>query len=104
MENLLFPVDEVNKVEEGPVTCLGITFNSDTERREYFRNELRKKLPKLKSIEGFPNGEDEDIIALSDPPYYTACPNPWINDFINQWEEEKKELQAAGKRTESFEV
>ena len=104
MENLLFPVDEVNKVEEGPVTCLGITFNSDTERREYFRNELRKKLPELKSIEGFPNGEDEDIIALSDPPYYTACPNPWINDFINQWEEEKKELQAAGKRTEKFEV
>ncbi|MBE6232698.1 MAG: DNA methylase [Bacteroidales bacterium] len=104
MENLLFPVDEVNKVEEGPVTCLGITFNSDTERREYFRNELRKKLPELKNIEGFPNGEDEDIIALSDPPYYTACPNPWINDFINQWEEEKKELQAAGKRTESFEV
>lgn len=104
MENLLFPVDEVNKVEEGPVTCLGITFNSDTERREYFRNELRKKLPELKSIEGFPNGEDEDIIALSDPPYYTACPNPWINDFINQWEEEKKELQTAGKRTEEFEV
>lgn len=104
MENLLFPVDEVNKVEEGPVTCLGITFNSDTERREYFRNELRKKLPELKGIEGFPNGEEEDIIALSDPPYYTACPNPWINDFINQWEEEKKELQAAGKRTEEFEV
>lgn len=104
MENLLFPVDEVNKVEEGPVTCLGITFNSDSERREYFRNELRKKLPELKRIEGFPIGEDEDIIALSDPPYYTACPNPWINDFIKQWEEEKKELQAAGKRTEDFEV
>ena len=34
-----------------------------------------KKLPYLKSIEGFPIGEDEDIIELSDPPYYTACPN-----------------------------
>lgn len=104
MESLLFPVDEVTTVEEGPVTCLGITFNNDAERREYFRNELRKKLPELKCIEGFPIGEDEDIIALSDPPYYTACPNPWINDFINQWEEEKKELQAAGKRTDDFEV
>lgn len=104
MESLLFPVDEVTTVEEGPVTCLGITFNNDTERREYFRNELRKKLPELKCIEGFPIGEDEDIIALSDPPYYTACPNPWINDFIKQWENEKKDLQAAGKRTENFEV
>lgn len=104
MESLLFPVDEVTTDEEGPVTCLGITFNNDTERREYFRNELRKKLPELKGIEGFPIGEDEDIIALSDPPYYTACPNPWINDFIKQWEEEKKDLQTAGKRTEEFEV
>ncbi|PMY00714.1 hypothetical protein, partial [Pseudomonas sp. MPR-R5A] len=56
---------------------------------EYFREELRKKLPELKTIEGYPIGEDEDIIALSDPPYYTACPNPWINDFIEEWEKEK---------------
>ncbi len=33
-------------------------------------------------MEGFPIGEDEDILNLSDPPYYTACPNPWLNDFI----------------------
>jgi hypothetical protein len=31
---------------------------------------------------GFPIGSDEDIPALSDPPYYTACPNPFIADFI----------------------
>ncbi|MBD3821421.1 MAG: DNA methylase, partial [Thiotrichales bacterium] len=24
-----------------------------------------------------------------DPPYYTACPNPWIADFIAEWEAEK---------------
>ena len=69
-----------------PVVCLGMTFESEEARREYFREELRKKLPELKGIEGFPIGEDEDIIALSDPPYYTACPNPWINDFIGEWE------------------
>lgn len=66
------------------VVCLGLKFNNDEERRTYFRNELRKKLPQLKEIEGFPVGEDEDIIALSDPPYFTACPNPWLNDFIKQ--------------------
>ena len=34
-------------------------------------------------------GEDEDILALSDPPYYTACPNPWVGDFIKEWEAQK---------------
>ncbi|SCL81632.1 DNA methyltransferase [Sporanaerobacter sp. PP17-6a] len=42
-------------------------------------------LDKLRDIEGFPLGEDEDIIKLSAPPYYTACPNPFINDFIEEF-------------------
>lgn len=72
------------------IICLGKEFNSDEERREYYRKELRTKLPELKKIEGFPIGEDEDIINLSDPPYYTACPNPWLNEIIFNWEEQKK--------------
>lgn len=60
--------------QNGPVTVLGLTFANNDERREYFRTELRRKLPELRNIEGFPIGEDDDIIALSDPPYYTACP------------------------------
>ena len=31
-----------------------------------------------------PIGSDEDIIALSEPPYYTACPNPFIEEFIKE--------------------
>ncbi|MGG2093479.1 DNA methyltransferase [Bacillus sp. S13(2024)] len=84
-------LDEHTQADNSPVVCLGMTFENDEARREYFRNELRKKLPELKNIEGFPIGEDEDIITLSDPPYYTACPNPWINDFIEEWEREKVE-------------
>ncbi|GHT84060.1 hypothetical protein FACS1894137_06720 [Spirochaetia bacterium] len=74
-----------------PITCLGKTFVSDEERRSYFTEELRKKLADLdfRKIEGFPIGKDEDILALSDPPYYTACPNPWIADFIAEWDKEK---------------
>ena len=74
-----------------PVVCLGIEFPNDKARREYFTSELRKKLqePEFRKIEGFPIGEDDDILALSDPPYYCACPNPWIGDFIRQWESEK---------------
>ncbi len=72
---------------KGPVKCLGMTFESDEKRREYFLEKLRGKLkdPEFRKIEGFPIGEDEDILALSDPPYYTACPNPFIADFINHY-------------------
>lgn len=38
--------------------------------------------PEFRKIEGFPIGSDEDILAMSDPPYYTACPNPFMDDFI----------------------
>ncbi|MBP2242638.1 DNA modification methylase [Cytobacillus eiseniae] len=75
------------ETSKGPVTCLGFTFKNDAERREYFREELRKKLPELKKVEGFPIGEDEDILALSDPPFYTVCPNPWLDQIINNWSE-----------------
>lgn len=111
--NLLFSDDVLSEVEasslggkvkSGPVTVLGKTFASDEERRAYFREELRKKLPELKRIEGYPLGDDEDIINLSDPPYFTACPNPWLNNFVIEWEKEKKQLVAEGKRKEEKKV
>lgn len=46
---------------------------------------LEELLDSVRDIEGFPLGKDEDILALSDPPYYTACPNPYINDFIEEY-------------------
>ena len=48
------------------------------------RKLTKEDLDKVRDIEGFPIGADEDIIALSDPPYYTACPNPFIADFIKE--------------------
>lgn len=45
---------------------------------------LSELLDSIRHIEGFPIGKDEDILALSDPPYYTACPNPYLNDFIEE--------------------
>lgn len=73
-------------VKEG-VECLGMTFPNDEERRKYFLERLREKLtdPEFRKIAGFPIGSDEDILALSDPPYYTACPNPFIADFIKHY-------------------
>jgi hypothetical protein len=70
--------------ESTSIECLGMTFPNDEARRAHFTEKLREKLkdPEFRKIEGFPIGEDEDILALSDPPYYTACPNPFVSDFI----------------------
>jgi len=43
---------------------------------------LDEMLDSVRDIEGFPIGKDEDILALSDAPWYTACPNPYVNEFI----------------------
>ena len=71
----------------GPVECLGITFENDDARREYFLEKLREKLEdsEFRRIEGFPTGENEAILSLSDPPYYTACPNPFLEEFVRYY-------------------
>ncbi|MDH1847210.1 site-specific DNA-methyltransferase [Aeromonas caviae] len=88
----LFPFDSPQQDQAaGPVICLGKTFANDQARRDYFLGLLAEKLqdPEFRKIEGFPIGNDEDILNLSDPPYYTACPNPWIGDFVSEWEAQK---------------
>ena len=72
-----------------PVTCLGQTFANDDERREHFRDLLRQRLadPAFRATSGFPNGSDDDIVEMSDPPYYTACPNPFLAEIVSKWNE-----------------
>ncbi len=123
------------------VECLGMTFESEDARRQYFLERLRAGLDELhaqldgvpfttvedavarmgaiaawpmgdeerlrelaqrmaeahrqdrdkdllqlwKDEVGFPHGEIEDILALSDPPYYTACPNPFLDAFVRHY-------------------
>lgn len=71
----------------GAVECLGLTFPSDAARREHFLGLLAEKLkdPSFRKQEGFPQGSDEAILAMSNPPYYTACPNPWLVDFLKHY-------------------
>jgi DNA modification methylase len=70
-----------------PIECLGQKFQSEQARREHFLKLLAEKLKDstFRKIVGFPVGSDEDIMALSDPPYYTACPNPFFEDFIRHY-------------------
>ncbi len=134
----IFDPEEATMQDSTPVTCLGMSFENDDARREYFLSLLREGLEELhaklgdvpfttaedaeqrmKSLEkwpmgeesrlrelaermrhadsnkdllqrwkdevGFPHGAIEDILKISDPPYYTACPNPFIGDFIEYY-------------------
>lgn len=84
--------DEKIEPSRGPVECLGQTFANEEARRAHFTKLLSEKLkdPEFRKIDGFPIGTDEAILELSDPPYYTACPNPWLNDFVEYWESQKE--------------
>lgn len=77
----------------GPVTCLGRVFENDEKRRGHFRDRLREQLPEIRKMPGFPKGTDEDILALSDPPYYTACPNPFIPEIVAEWQSQRAESE-----------
>jgi len=46
---------------------------------------LGELLDSVRDIEGFPIAKDEEILAHSDAPYYTACPSPYLNDFIARY-------------------
>ena len=48
------------------------------------RKLTKADIDKVRHIEGFPIATDEDIISLSNAPYYTACPNPFIEEFIRE--------------------
>jgi len=69
---------------QGPVECLGLTFESDEARRHHFLGRLKEMLPELRQRHDFPQGDDEDVLRLSDPPWYTACPNPFLAEFVKR--------------------
>lgn len=70
--------EKIRAEKNKPVEYLGLTFPNDEERRKYFLDKLRGKLkdPEFRKIEGFPIGTDEDILALSNPPYLYCLPEP----------------------------
>lgn len=67
-----------------PVECLGQVFESDQARREHYLALLAERLkdPRFRKTSGFPKGPDKAILRMSDPPYFTACPNPFLGEFV----------------------
>ena len=69
--------------ESLPLETVGAAGNADRVVAEQTaREELRRRLPELRNQPGCPRGSDEDIVAMSHPPWYTACPNPFIADWL----------------------
>ena len=92
-ENHPDPAHQPELLPEEPAQPL--TPEQEAERQEY-RQRLKLHLqdPELRAVPGFPHGDDEAILALSDPPYYTACPNPFLGEIIEQWQQERQTWRA----------
>ena len=69
---------------------------ADDRQRTVYKERLRQHLqdPAFRAIEGFPKGDDEAILALSDPPFYTACPNPFLPEIVERWRSERTQVRA----------
>jgi predicted RNA-binding Zn-ribbon protein involved in translation (DUF1610 family) len=65
--------------------------------KEEYRSRLAEYLkdPAFHQIEGFPIGTNEDILSLSDPPYFTACPNPFLPEILERWQQERLQTRKA---------
>ena len=79
-------VERLKSIKKWPMGDDARLFSIAERMKEAHRREPNKDLLQLwKDQVGFPHGTIEDILNLSDPPYYTACPNPFINDFIKHY-------------------
>jgi hypothetical protein len=71
-------------VPDSAQKCLDKTFRNDAERLEYYRGGLRKALSssEYRHRNDFPVADDSTLIDLSNPPYFTPCPNPFLETVI----------------------
>ncbi len=75
-------VAETNQILPGAILEKSCEQRKEQENKHF--NLTKEHLDRVRHIDGFPIAKDEDIINLSDPPCYTACPNPFIEDFIKE--------------------
>src|SRR5882724_5220233 len=69
-------LEEENELHQRQeVELLGRTFPNMAALRAHFLKQLRDRLedPQFRETPRFPVGTIDDIVALSDPPLYTAC-------------------------------
>ena len=64
---------------------------SAREVAESTRKDLRDRLDEIRRMPGCPQGSDDAIVAMSYPPAYTACPNPYIEEWLDGLERDGDE-------------
>jgi hypothetical protein len=47
-------------------------------------DDLREKVDAIREIPGCPTGSDDAILTMSTPPAHTACPNPYVREWVEQ--------------------
>lgn len=73
------------------------TYHTDPAVAAPYRDRLAAALkdPAFRTTPGFPIATDEAILALSAPPTYTACPNPFLPEMLASWQEERATVREA---------
>jgi hypothetical protein len=74
--------------------------NEEERRRWLEKLRLRLQDPEFRKTSGFPKASDEAILALSDPPYYTTCPNPFLTEILDAWTKEQEGDQSSSENHE----
>lgn len=46
--------------------------------------DLKSQLPALREVPGCPTGDDDAIVDMSAPPTHTACPNPYLREWVER--------------------
>ncbi len=82
-------MSQLDLLPETPKTC------ANPHEREAWLEKLRTWLQdaQFRQTPGFPIGNDDAILALSDPPYFTLCPNPFLAEIVAQWQQERQLLR-----------
>ena len=92
-QNYLFPEDEPptqHSLFDAPADADAADAPPPPPRRRLTTEEIDR----VRDVPGFPIATDEAIIALSDPPHYTACPNPFLAEIVAGWRNERTALRA----------
>jgi DNA modification methylase len=76
----------------------------DPEEHRRAIDDLRLRLASMKNMPGYPVGSDEAVLGMSIPPYYTACPNPYLTEWIEGLDREEREYEDPGPFTADISV
>jgi DNA modification methylase len=49
-----------------------------------YSDDLRERLPEIRGIAGCPTGSDDAIVEMSAAPGQTACPNPYLREWVEE--------------------